>query len=288
MPRSGPFTVNAFAQFSRTTRDALHHYDKLGLLSPVSRGENNYRYYSGGQLAMVNVIRTLQALGLHLAEIKTLKNNRTPEDVVEKFSRQITEIDKKIDEWVRARKLLLTLQKMIHPVLNIDERKITAEFLPAEAIVLGDLNDYSRERDDYDALLTFYHAARDKYPNLDLNYPVWGVFSEKRVKRGDWVWPDRYYFYNPEGHDKKPAALYAIGYARGRYGQTDELYRRMLDYIDGNGLEICGDAYEEYPLNEICVADDANYLIRMMITVREKRCPGRVEKGERTSSTVDD
>ena len=264
------FSVGDFAKFSRTTRDTLHHYDKIGLLSPMSRGENNYRYYSIGQLAVVNVIRTLQELGLSLAEIKKLKDSRTPENVDEVFLRQIEKINVKIDDWVRARKLLFALQKAIHSVLNVDERVITIKFMPAEAIVLGDLNDYSRGRNDYDALYTFYREISKKYPNLDMNYPVWGTFSDDRIKRGDWKWPDRYYFYNPEGHDKKPASLYAIGYTRGGYGQAGDLYNRIIDYIDDNGFEICGNAYEEYPLNEICVNDDRNYLIRVMITVCEK------------------
>ncbi|MCL1887854.1 MAG: hypothetical protein FWF96_03160, partial [Kiritimatiellaeota bacterium] len=104
----------------------------------------------------------------------------------------------------------------------------------------------------------------------DLNYSVWGTFSEKRVKSGDWVWPDRYYFYNPEGRDRRPAALYAIGYTRGGYGQCGGLYKRLIHYINEHGFEICGDAYEEYPLNEVCITDSSNYLIRLMITVREK------------------
>jgi len=264
------FSVGDFAKFSRTTRDTLHHYDKIGLLSPLSRGENNYRYYSIGQLAVVNVIRTLQELGLSLAEIKKLKDNRTPENVDEVFIRQIEMIDLKIDDWVRARKLLYTLQKAIHSVLNVDEQAITIQFMPAEAMILGGLNDYSRGRNDYDALYTFYREISKKYPNLDMNYPVWGAFSADRIKRGDWKWPDRYYFYNPEGHDKRPASLYAIGYARGGYGQAGDLYNRIINYIGDNGFEICGNAYEEYPLNEICVDDDKNYLIRVMITVCEK------------------
>ena len=265
------FCAGAFAKFSRTTRDTLHHYDKIGLLSPALRGENNYRYYSSGQLAVVNVIRTLQELGLSLIDIKILKDNRTPENVDEIFIRQIEKIDLKINDWVSARKLLFTLQKSIHSVLNIDEQAITIQFLPAEAIMLGDLNDYSRGRNDYDALFTFYHDMSKKYPNLDTNYPVWGCFSEDRIKRGDWVWPDRYYFYNPEGYDKRPASLYAIGYTRGGYGQGGDLYNKIIEFIDMNGFEICGEAFEEYPLNELCVSNDSNYLIRVMITVREKK-----------------
>ena len=271
MAGSGIFTVNNFAQFARVTRDALLHYEKIGLLEPVSRGENSYRYYSGSQLAITNVIRTLQGLGMTLTEIKDVADHRTPELIEELFQRQINKIDEKIEEWVRARKLLYTLQTSIHSALEAEIGEITVQFKPAEAIILGGLNDYSRGRTDYDALVTFYHDISKKYKDLDLNYSVWGYFAEERIKRGDWVWPDRFYFYNPEGLDRRPAALYAIGYTRGGYGQSDELYRRMTAYIDDNGFEICGDAFEEYPLNEICIAEDDQYLIRVMIAVREKR-----------------
>ena len=264
------FSVSGFAKFSRTTRDTLHHYDKIGLFSPLSRGGNNYRYYLSRQLSGINMIRRLQELGLSLTEIKTLKDNRTPENIDELLMRQIEKIDSRINDWVRSRKLLFTMQKSIHSVLNVDERAITIEFMPAEAIVLGDLNDFSRKRNDYDALLSFYRDMSKKYPDIDMNYPVWGLFSEDRIKRGDWIWPDRYYFYNPEGHDKRPASLYAVGYTRGGYGQCGDLYNRIIDYADGRGFEICGDAFEEYPLNELCISNDTNYLIRVMITVREK------------------
>lgn len=263
------FPVGDFANFSRTTRNTLHYYDKIGLLSPV-RGGNKYRYYTSGQLGLVNVIRTLQKLGLSLVDIKTIKDERTPENIDDMFLSQIEKIDSKINDWVCAKKLLFTLQKTIHSTLDVDERAITIKFMPAEAIILGDLNDYSRGRNDYDALLAFYRTMAKKYPNLDMNYPVWGLFSEDQIKRGSWAWPERYYFYNPEGYDKKPAAFYAVGYTRGGYGQSADLFRRVIDYIDGNGFEICGDAFSEYPLNEICVLDDTNYLIRVMITVRRK------------------
>jgi effector-binding domain-containing protein len=109
-----------------------------------------------------------------------------------------------------------------------------------------------------------------KYPDLDMNYPVWATYSQNRIKERDWNHPDRYYFYNPEGYDRRPAALYAIGYKRDGYKPNSTLYERLVDYIDKNGYEICGDAYEEYPLNEISTIDDRNYLVRLMISVREK------------------
>ena len=269
MPESGLLSISAFAEFARTTRDTLLHYDRIGLLSPVVRGHNNYRYYSSSQLAIVNVIRTFQQLGMSLDEIHELSNRRTPELANIVFERQIDEIDKKIEEWVRARKLLLTLKRAINSAANIDEDAISIEFLPAEAIIIGDLNDYSRERTDYDALLSFYHDIAQKHPNIDLNYPVWAMYSHDRLKQRTWKNPERYYLYTPDGYDRRPAALYAIGYMRGGYSPHGSLYERIVGYIEENGYEICGDAYEEYPLNEISATDDNNYLIRVMITVRK-------------------
>jgi effector-binding domain-containing protein len=64
------------------------------------------------------------------------------------------------------------------------------------------------------------------------------------------------------------------------------LHERVISYIDQHGFEICGDAYEEYPLNEICVADDKNYLMRLMIAVREK-CQGQRDEGKALSDMTD-
>jgi len=264
------FSVAEFAQFARTTRDTLLYYDKIGLLQPESREKNNYRIYSTGQLAIVNFIRTCQSLGMTLADIRRMEATRTPELMDELLSQQIERINGAMEEWDRARKLLTVLKKNIHSVLHVDEKAITVQRMPEEAVVFGGLNDYSGGQTDYDALFVFYRSCKEKYPDMDLNYPVWGEFSLERIRRRDWHWPDRYYFYNPEGHDRKPAALYAIGYMRGGYGHCGDLFERMLAHIGTSDFELCGPAYVEYPLNEFCVTEEKNFLMRMMITVRER------------------
>jgi len=267
--RKGVFPISEFAKSTRTTRDTLLHYDKIGLLSPESRGENRYRYYSSRQLSIVHVIRTLQKLGMTLEEIKYLKDRRTPALTNEVFLRKIEKIDDKINDWVRARKLLFALQSAIHSVSDIDEEEIAIKYLPEENIVMGEQCDYSKGKNDFDFFLEFNDYIISEYPDLDSNYPIWAIFSQERIKKGDWVWPDRYYFYSPDGKDVRPAGLYAIGYTRGGYGQSDGLYKRLTAYINENGFEINGDSYEEYPLNEVCIVDEDKYLIRVMIAVKE-------------------
>jgi DNA-binding transcriptional MerR regulator len=259
-----------FAKLSRTTVATLHHYDKIGLVSPAVRGENKYRFYSLWQVARVSIIRTLLRLGIPLSAIKGLEDKRTPKLAMEILTRQVEIIDSNIAEMSRSRELLLSTMKSIQSGIDADPEKIVIQYMPSEPIFLGQPNDYSGGRNAYDALFSFYESIQDR-ADLELIFPVWGVFSAERIKRGDWKWPDRYYLYSPEGHDERPAALYATGYMRAGYGQGARLYERIVAYIEQNGFEISGDAYEEYPLNELCVIDESNYLVRVMIPVREKQ-----------------
>jgi DNA-binding transcriptional MerR regulator len=267
MAVNGLFSLGEFAKYSRTTRDTLHYYDKIGLLCPISRGDNNYRYYSSGQLMEVNVIRTLQALGLSLGEIKEIISTRTPSRIEGVLSSQTDIIQSKIDSWQRARDLLAALRESIRSGINADENLISIRHMPEERVIMGERNEILGGRGYLDALLSFYGAVSRMYPCVDLNYPVWGVFSRERIAGGDWHCPDRFYFYNPEGQDIRPAGLYAVGYTRGGYGGGGELYGRLLEYICQNGYSISGDAYEEYPLNELTVPDESGYLKRIMIKV---------------------
>lgn len=269
MPSKGIFTVGEFANVSRTTRERLINYDKLGLLSPHWRGDNNYRYYSSDQLALITLICAQMDFNVPLAKIKRSKDQRTPEGTAAMLGQLCGRMEEKIRDMHSARQLIVTLKETIEAVSGIDEREITVRRLDAAPIVLGRVNDFSHGKNDYDALRAFYDDLREMPADINPGYPVWGLFSERRVKEGDWVFPDRYYFYSPTGRQARPGGRYAIGYARGGYGQTDALYKRILGYIRHNGLEICGDIYEEYPLNEVCVADDTNYLIRLMIPVRQ-------------------
>jgi len=267
----GVFSIRAFAEYSRTTKDTLLHYDRIGLLSPNVRGENGYRYYSPSQLATMNVIRTMQEMGLSLVEIRELIDFRNPENFDVTFDEQIGKIEKKIEELEDTRALLKTLHKNIHEGLMIDENSLTIEYLPEAFMILGEEADYSDGKDDYGALNVFYKEINEKYPNLNLNYPVWALYSGERIRNRDWIWPSRFYFYHPKGDKRREAGEYAIGYTRGGYGKCEDLYIRLLDYIEKEGYAVSGDCYEEYILNEICITDDRNYLIRVMLRVEKEK-----------------
>ena len=68
------FRIQEFAKLAGVTVRALHHYDRLKLLSPAHRSDRGYRLYCREDLGRLERILVLRYLGLSLREIGALLN----------------------------------------------------------------------------------------------------------------------------------------------------------------------------------------------------------------------
>lgn len=50
----------------------LRYYERLKLVSPVDRGDNNYRYYNNDAIERVKFIKQAQTIGFSLEEIRSI------------------------------------------------------------------------------------------------------------------------------------------------------------------------------------------------------------------------
>jgi DNA-binding transcriptional MerR regulator len=64
--------IGQLAQQTGLAVGTLRYYSDLGLLKPVQRGDNNYRYYSSNASQQVKFIKKAQTLGFTLEEIKQI------------------------------------------------------------------------------------------------------------------------------------------------------------------------------------------------------------------------
>jgi len=67
-----PWKVGELARRTGLTVRTLHHYDEIGLLRPSLRTPSGHRLYEGGDVARLQQIQSLRAMGFPLEEIRGL------------------------------------------------------------------------------------------------------------------------------------------------------------------------------------------------------------------------
>ena len=101
------FTVGETARICSIPADTLRYYDKIGLIRPSKTGENGYRYYSYEDFLFLNTIKYLKKLGMPLADMKKLFDNRCKEATRKNFFLQLDQINQQIRELQGIRLQLL-------------------------------------------------------------------------------------------------------------------------------------------------------------------------------------
>ena len=139
------YTAGRFAELCGVSKQALFHYDKIGLLKPEKRKENGYRYYSFKQIEIMQMINMLKELDMPLQEIREYMDHRSPENLERLLIKESKEVDRIVEEvrWARhyirakfaePRKLwkwnmekskFVTLPKSISSLLLLKEKTMT-------------------------------------------------------------------------------------------------------------------------------------------------------------------
>lgn len=76
MSKKTNLKIGELAKQTNLAVGTLRYYSDLGLLQPVHRGNNGYRYYSQNARKQVEFIKKAQAIGFTLEEIKTILDVR--------------------------------------------------------------------------------------------------------------------------------------------------------------------------------------------------------------------
>jgi DNA-binding transcriptional MerR regulator len=254
-------------EFSRITNipiSTLRYYDDIGLLVPVLRAENGYRYYAPHQIVAVKFILVLIDCGLPLKTISEFEANRTPKSLALFLHNQRLQMDREMKRILGDRAVMDVVLNLLTVGLVADEDAITVEQMPAMPIRVGVANDF--KADDY-LFYREYIRFLQETPQVNFSYPVGGLFTDMARWRSASSQPSHFFSIDPEGKDEKPAGTYLVGYIRGYYGQTDDLPERMAAYAKMHRWEFCGPVYNIYVQSEISVKDPDRYLMQASVPV---------------------
>ena len=126
------YLVKKVSEISGVSVRTLHHYDEIGLLSPL-KDENGYRYYSEEDMSVLQSILFYKYLGFSLKQIKELLTKGDSELLTHLKNQLILMQDEK--------QKLLTLINTLKKTIDSYERRITRK-LALSIDFCGALHDF--------------------------------------------------------------------------------------------------------------------------------------------------
>lgn len=98
--------IGEFAKMAGTNLRTLRYYEEVGLFQPIERSQGGFRYYRETDINRLNLIRSLQELGLSLDAIRDLLSTREEElpraEVLRRVEQALTAQDTLLEERIQS------------------------------------------------------------------------------------------------------------------------------------------------------------------------------------------
>ncbi len=267
------FTIGEIASIFGETKETFRHYDRVGLLKPCLVKKNKYRYYSLDQFEMISTILHLRSIGTPIDRIIDLLHSSSKKSISEELRKQREQLHEQIE---RMKYLEYQASRLLDRFENFDTEKIEHKVEPTFYILRQDFSDkklgidpghivsfhqnISSEWLKYSNIISII-KGENLYKQFFHEYASYGILSEEACEEAN-----AFYY-------EIPSRLYVTGCIQilsFNHEEIDDLYVRMLQYIDHEELIIDGDCFERNILdlyNEKAEGDI--HYIKVYIPVRK-------------------
>lgn len=287
------YTVGEMAELCCISRRALRHYHDMGILIPDQVDEaTGYRYYSIDQSSTVDMIQHLQAIGFSLEEIKLLNEKRDIEELAHMLAGKMDEVVEQMKEL--SYKKLMTQDMLDRCKICLSEsieNQIMLEQLPERRIIIFENPDPDQLAvpDGKTCLRNWeYNLRHIKRLFIDNDIPLaffrntGCIITEENLRAGKLVTTHSFTLIGDALQDSPvptsviPAGQYLTMLSTKTlapdesFGETYEL-KRILEYAERKGFEICGDYFgESLADTPAFLFEGRNCLLKLCLPVRRK------------------
>lgn len=262
-------TTAEFAKLHGVNKRTLHYYDKIGLFSPMEKGENKYRYYDFSQNIEFEYIRMLREINMSIEEIQAYLHNTKPDVFLKMMEEKQKRLEEEIEQLKRTENVLQRMEENLKKSMEVSDMEI--EVIECKkAFFLT--TPYSFEEDD---LAQAFQQVQATWNAKQYRMGIGSYLSLEKIKAGKFDVYDGLFTPVQKGRKRKnllvrPKGKYLCGYLRGSWEKLPQLYRNMLAYAGEHQLTLTGYAYEA-GLNDFAISDMEEYVTQVLIqAVNEK------------------
>ena len=244
-----------------TSPYVVREYIDAGLLGPMYRSENNYRWIDLLAVPQVYLWRTLQEVGYTMEQLRAFGESRTPEKALEMLQECGGRLETQISKLQARQDTLRSFISLTRENQSVQSGEIGVRALPARPIDRVPLGRAGGGVNEYERLRGCFAQVRNS--GCPMGY-AWSAFDDL-LERPDQ--PAQLVSFNPKGAGRRPAGEYLIGTAACGNGEAAGLPRRMLGYALQNSLEFRGPAYAVYLHDAAGSSEQGQYLLQIAVGV---------------------
>ena len=239
------FPIGEVAKMFRVSVGTLRHYEKIGLLAPeFVAPDTGYRYYSTRQLECLNTIRYLRVLEMPLEQIRELEI-----------------VQRKIEN--RLRQIQDALASELDVIRQVD--------MPARRIAW--LHDTLTPKTYLDLEPSIRQLEQPAQESVVFLGKVGVGISRARLEEGTYTEYDRVFLlldqedvYQGKEEALPPERCLTVRF-RGSHREAEGYYRRLMEYIRRERLEILGPSKEITMIDDGMTSDTEKFVTEIQIPV---------------------
>lgn len=264
------FTAGQFAKMHGINKRTLMYYDDIGLLSPIKRGHNGYRYYSYMQSQTLEILLSLREIDVSIEEIKQYMNNRSPEALVNLLTEKTNQIDGKIKKLTELQSMLLDKKANVQRHLQIPSETIEIIEYPEAYFYLSRFIKDVSANEELEIIME--HSAECQTHRF-YNHTFGVMLPSNAILNRDFNGYE-YYFTKVNANNRKlknlhirPAGNYIRMFHKGNWDTYSYAYQRILTFLEENHLTITGYAYEESVIDEMAISSMDDLVAEILVRV---------------------
>lgn len=241
------YKIGMFANMNRVTIKTLRYYDEQKLLLPVYVDEENgYRYYAAGQMAQLHRIIALKNMGFSIDDIRKIMDGAGEKSFLLEKKQEIlneiavlTEKLSQVEGYLARESMNLSAPVLIKEIPQVIVCTMKHRIKSYDALfeIMPQMGAQMEMLDCKCAqpAYCFTHYLEPGYKEEDILVEICEAVTEKKQDSGDIVF---------KVLPKVPMA--ACIFHKGSYDTLHKSYAMLLQYIEENGYEICGNIRESY------------------------------------------
>lgn len=263
-------TTGEFAKICGVPKHLLFHYDQIGLFQPELIKENGYRYYSFRQYDTFSIISALKRLGMPLKEIKEYMDDRNPTDLIDLLEQKTNEVEQEINKLEQIKREINALKHLTTKALSVEYNQIVPVYQKEVKALRSSIKDKDSDNSYSNFIVELIEFRKNSNATMIDFLGASLTLDNIREKRFNSF---SFLYTKTDNPDRVGTTLvrkegwYLQVYYKGSYSNISNMYAKIIEYADKNGIKLGDNAYEEYLIFEIGTINRDDYVTLILVEI---------------------